>query len=176
MSEEFNKDAWIKLALARKCIACNEAGEVFRNKGTKEAPKWIKVALQTHKKSGRVYFNLQFMGITKSVLVNRLVCLRFHPNPLNLPEGNHMDGDKQNNRKDNLEWSSRSDQEKHAFATGLKSTRGSQNSNAKLTVEAVTSIRHQAIGGRSLRELAKDFDVSPATIRNVVNNKTWQHI
>jgi len=48
--------------------------------------------VQIHKATGRVYFNMTWRGITKSVLVNRVVALRFLPNPLGLPQVNHIDG------------------------------------------------------------------------------------
>lgn len=44
----------------------------------------------------------------KSVAVHRLVAETFIPNPEKLAEVNHIDGNKQNNNVDNLEWVSRS--------------------------------------------------------------------
>lgn len=44
----------------------------------------------------------------KSVAVHRLVAETFIPNPEKLSEVNHIDGNKQNNNVDNLEWVSRS--------------------------------------------------------------------
>ena len=51
--------------------------------------------------------------------VSRLVAMTFIPNPYNKPEVNHIDGNKENNLVDNLEWATRSENERHAFANGL---------------------------------------------------------
>jgi len=46
--------------------------------------------------------------------VHRLVGKVFVPNPTNLPEINHLDFDKSNNHFENLEWTTRSGNNKHA--------------------------------------------------------------
>lgn len=51
--------------------------------------------------------------------VNRLVAEAFIPNPNNLSEVNHKDGDKHNNSVDNLEWVTKSENMRHAYHTGL---------------------------------------------------------
>lgn len=58
-------------------------------------------------------------GKQKHVLVHRLIAKAFVPNPDKLPQVNHKDGDPKNNRADNLEWVTASQNIKHAYDIGL---------------------------------------------------------
>jgi hypothetical protein len=81
------------------------------------------------KDNGRGYIQVELSkkGKPKIFYIHRLVALAFIPNPQNLSEVNHIDGDKTNNAIHNLEWASRLTNEKHAWQTGLKK----KGSNAK---------------------------------------------
>ena len=55
----------------------------------------------------------------KCCRVNRLVAQHFLPNPDQLPEVNHIDGNKTNNHVSNLEWCTRQHNIRHSWDTGL---------------------------------------------------------
>lgn len=63
------------------------------------------------------YLMLTLCGTSK--LAHRVIAKTFIPNPHNLPEVNHIDGNKKNNIVSNLEWVSREQNIRHGFATGL---------------------------------------------------------
>lgn len=171
IGDPFDKDEWIKLALLKGVIRVMFDGVILR--AAKPLRGWVQQPLSTHAKSGRVYFQLTFDGVTKSVLVNRVVALALIPNPHKLPQVNHRDGVKANNHPDNLEWSSGRANEQHAHRTGLKSTRGSANPNAKLDAADVAAIRQSA--GPAIDQ-ARKYGVSCRTIRDIKEGKTWTHL
>jgi hypothetical protein len=69
----------------------------------------------------RGYLTIQFKinTITLNRTIHRLVGLAFLENINNLPEINHIDGNKLNNHISNLEWVSKSENMQHAHDTGL---------------------------------------------------------
>lgn len=70
-------------------------------------------------------------GKRKGFALHRLVAKHFIPNPLNLPEVNHLDFNKENNRIDNLEWCTSKDNTLHKKINGrCKGGAPKGNSNA----------------------------------------------
>lgn len=72
---------------------------------------------------GYLRLQLQVKGSQKNFFVHRLVALTFLENPNNLPQINHIDGNKLNNKVDNLEWVDNSINQHHAYKIGLRKSR-----------------------------------------------------
>ena len=75
-----------------------------------------------YQKSGYENIKLCKDNVTYHFLIHRLVAEAFIPNPNNLPEVNHKDKNRQNNRVENLEWSNRIDNLYDSYST-MSSTR-----------------------------------------------------
>lgn len=79
-------------------------------------------------------------GKRKEYKVHRLVASTFIPNVDNLPVVNHKNGVKSDNRVENLEWTSYSGNNQHAYDTGLrKALTGEKNPRAKKIICLTTS-------------------------------------
>ena len=139
-------------------------GDVVNAKGKTLAPT-------INKKTGYKTVSLWRNNIGSSKTIHRLVALTYLTNPNNLPEVNHIDGNKLNNHVDNLEWVTRSENMIHAYATGLaKPTKLLDTSTYEpllerfLLGESMTALatEHPASLTRvtiNLRKLAKDRGV-----------------
>lgn len=78
------------------------------------------LAVSVNKRTGYKTVSLWKDNKGLSKTVHRLVATTYIPNPDNLPEVNHIDGNKLNNRVDNLEWVTPSENRQHAYDIGLR--------------------------------------------------------
>jgi len=111
--------------------------------------------------------------------VHRLVATAFLPNEK--VDGkdfvNHIDGNKYNNRSDNLEWVTSKENRQHAMNTDLIDDKGENNGNAVTTDEEVTGIcKDLELDTLTNREIAKKHGVLISTVYNVLYRVRWIHI
>lgn len=93
---------------------------------------------------------------------------------------NHKDGNKLNNFAENLEWVTHSENQKHAFKTGLhKNPEGSKNPSSKFTYEEIKYIRKnykQYDREFGKNGLAKKFNVCHTTIFKIISNRSYKNV
>lgn len=105
-------------------------------------------------------------------MVHRLVAEAFIPNPENKPQVNHIDGNKENNRAENLEWVTPKENQAHAGKYGLLS-HGSSHWRAKITEDDVMAIR-SAEG--TCQEVGDTFGLCKQSVSNIRRRKGWKHV
>lgn len=117
---------------------------------------------------------LWMYGKPYSRLIHRLLALAFIPNPENKSEVNHMDGNKQNNYLNNLEWATPHENRLHAYRLGLAGS-GENHHQAKLKQSEVDYIREQYKSGNYTQtRIAKTFGVSTSIISKIINRVKWK--
>jgi len=95
-------------------ITCYGNGYMVDSGGNIYNPKGMKMSPKVDSKGKYLIISLSSAGKKKYFLVHRLVALAYIENPQNKPQVNHKDGDTQNNKLNNLEWVTASENQKHA--------------------------------------------------------------
>lgn len=123
--------------------------------------------------SGYYQIGLQKEGKLEHLRVHRLVAIAFIPNPENLPEVNHLKG-KLDNRVESIEWSTPSNNQKHAYANNLRIPLGGEkNPKCILTEKQVVDIFNSKTKSK---EAAQKHGISIHTVRHIRRGSTWSYL
>lgn len=90
-------------------------------------------------------------------------------------EVDHIDGNKENNNIQNLQWVTRSENMTRAFRNGLaRPLRGSLNPCAKIDEMTALTIKTLLTSGMGPTEISKKMGISQNITKDISRKKTWK--
>lgn len=112
-------------------------------------------------------------GKRKTIKLHRLVAETFIPNPENKPEVNHIDGNKDNNLKENLEWVTRGENQKHSYKNKLR-----KPANINYDESLVVRVCELLEKGLSVTEVIKEINgaMNSTQVGKIKRRDTWSSI
>lgn len=144
---------------------------------TKKPYSYKEKILKVYTQRGYSVVTVSVNNKNKKFLLHRLIAKAFIPNPENKPFINHINGIKNDNRIENLEWCTPKENSLHAVNV-LK-----QISKKRLfTEKQIKYIRQNAILGKdgtngngNIKKLCVMFNTNQSTIYNIITYKTYKN-
>lgn len=128
-------------------------------------------------RNGYALVNLYKNGVSKNISVHRIVAEAFLKNIYNLPQVNHKNGVKTDNRVENLEWISVKENIKHSYrALGRKTSKGNKGNINRITKSTKPLIQYDLDGNfvkvwGSKENASRELKIDSATISNCCRDK-----
>lgn len=148
-----------------------EDGRVFNLKFNRELKPYISNT------TGYFYVTLQHEdGRRRPTALHRIIAILFVPNPYNLPQVNHKDGNKLNCVVENLEWTNNRGNIQHAYDNNLipKQEKRYNNIHPIQNIHDVCELLQEGI--LNMKEIAQQTQVAYDTIREIKYRKQWKDI
>lgn len=125
--------------------------------------------------AGYLKIELHKDGKRKMFYVHRIVANAFIPNPNNLPQINHIDGDKTNNKISNLEWVTSKENINHAISNNLATMNHMSGRKGKLHPNSKPILQYDISGificeWYGIAEASRNTGISESAISNCLNN------
>jgi hypothetical protein len=115
--------------------------------------------------SERHLVSLYIDGKQKHLLYYRVLAEVYIPNPENLPQVNHIDGNPLNNDLSNLEWCTATTNNIHAITTGIRP--------CKINQQIADEIRYKVSQGATQTSMCKEYNLGRNILSKIINNKSW---
>lgn len=131
-------------------------------------------AIATHVDSSG--YRQVYVAKGRTVQAHRYIWEAVHgPIPAGL-QINHINGNKADNRLENLELVTRVENIKHAYRTGLASNKGAKHPGAKLNNIRVLAIRAMADLGIKHGVIAQQSGISRSQVSGIARRSAWAHL
>lgn len=162
----YNPEFFVDVPGYEQYLSVNAFGDVFSKRSRR---------LYTQRLGkGYPFITLSIDNRKEYPRIHRLVALCFLANPDSKPEVNHLDGNTENACVWNLEWSTRLENQQHAFRNNLARTSYPERRN--LTPEAVRLVRIELTKGRSLNSIGRSFNVDAVVIQKIRDGRTYKDV
>jgi len=154
----------------------NKNGQIWSN-------KYNRVMLSHITPKGYKALSLRQNGKSKTEFIHRLIAETFIQNLGNKPFVNHIDGNKQNNLIENLEWVTNLENMQHAWRTGLNTYDKNKKKNMSLGPKSVRKLNADDIkqivglyksGQYSYGRIAKMFNVNSGCIFQIMKGRSYK--
>lgn len=168
-------ESWTTLNIGTDGYMISSIGRIKSTKQCRtEGERFLSINIGNH---GYCVCQIRVNGLRKTLSIHRLVAQSFLANPDNKPCVNHKNGIKTDNRVRNLEWTTYSENNKHARDKKLwYPPSGERSAKAKLTNDQVREIRKRLTKGERYNKIAKDYGVSRRITLAIKNNKTYKNV